>query len=89
MVNFKLKNKNSKKCAYCGSEPKNMMKTDNWTTANTIKNVPATKPLHGLVRGMEKTFRAGYRKRANVLKYDNMPSPITVPENERVKRWYI
>ena len=88
MVNFKLKNKCSKNCAYCGCTPKNVMKNVKPTDNNKIKKCPATKPLHGLCRGMECTCRVGYRNRANVLKYDERGTgKITEREQQRIDRW--
>ena len=87
MINFKFKNRASKNCAYCGCTPQTVMKNTNRTDQDKIKKCPATKPLHGLSRGMECTWKAGYRKRANVLKYDKKPTPITPKEDARIGRW--
>ena len=89
MINFKFKNRTSKNCAYCGSTPQTVMKNTNRTDENKIKKCPVTKPLHGLTRGMECKYKVGYRKRANVLKFENKPSKIEPEEQARIERWYV
>ena len=87
MINFKLKNRASKNCAYCGCTPKTVMQNTDRTDNDKIKKCPATKPLHGLTRGMEGKYKVGYRKRANVLKYNNLPTKIEPEEQARIDRW--
>ena len=87
MINFKFKNRCSKKCAYCGTTLMKLMKNEKASDMNKIKRCPATKPLHGLTRGMECKYNVGYRKRANVLKYENKPTSITPEEQARIGRW--
>ena len=52
-----------------------------------IKKCPAVKPLHGLTRGVECKFKAGYRNRAGVFKFRKIPSAITPKEHKRIDKW--
>ena len=88
MVNFKLKHAAaSSSCAYCGATDKDFLVRKKPTDMQKIKKVPAVKPLHGLTRGVECKFKAGYRKRAGVFKYRKIPSAITPREHKRIEKW--
>ena len=88
MVNFKLKHAAaSSSCAYCGATDKDFLVRRKPTNMTKIKKVPAVKPLHGLTRGVECTFKAGFRKRAGVFKYRKIPSRITPREHKRINKW--
>ena len=88
MVNFKLKHAGqSSSCAYCGVTDKDFLVRKKPTNMTKIRKCPAVKPLHGLTRGVECKFKAGYRNRAGVFKFRKIPSAITPKEHKRIDKW--
>ena len=88
MVNFKLKHAGqSSSCAYCGATDKDFLVRKKPTNMTKIRKCPAVKPLHGLTRGVECKFKAGYRNRAGVFKFRKIPSAITPKEHKRINKW--
>ena len=88
MVNFKLKHAGqSSSCAYCGATDKDFLVRKKPTNMTKIRKCPAVKPLHGLTRGVECKFKAGYRNRAGVFKFRKIPSAITPKEHKRIDKW--
>ena len=88
MVNFKLKHSGaSSSCVYCGATDKDFLVNRKPTDMTKIKKVPAVKPLHGLTRGVECKFKAGFRKRAGVFKFRKRPSAVTPKEHKKIDKW--